>query len=137
MDLFLAGGETSATTLAWSVVHMVRHPDIQVTNVSTSSIQTVPYLCCLSQAALVTITGYCYLRGGYPFFFFFLSFFPFLLCARCTSSGYSLVLIFFYGWAIFDWYLLLSPSAELPFSVSHVFARPSVFSVFSCVSVFS
>ena len=30
MDLFLAGGETSATTLAWSVVHMVRHPDIQV-----------------------------------------------------------------------------------------------------------
>merc|ERR1719414_2893068 len=29
MDLFLAGGETSATTLAWSVVHMVRHPDVQ------------------------------------------------------------------------------------------------------------
>ena len=32
MDLFLAGGETSATTLAWSVVHMVRHPDVQVLN---------------------------------------------------------------------------------------------------------
>ena len=31
MDLFLAGGETSSTTLAWSVLHMVRHPDIQVT----------------------------------------------------------------------------------------------------------
>ena len=31
LDLFLAGGETSATTLAWSVVHMVRHPDVQVT----------------------------------------------------------------------------------------------------------
>ena len=30
LDLFLAGGETSATTLAWSVVHMVRHPDVQV-----------------------------------------------------------------------------------------------------------
>ena len=31
MDLFLGGGETSATTLAWSVVHMMRHPDVQVT----------------------------------------------------------------------------------------------------------
>jgi len=25
----LAGGETSATTLAWSIVHMLRHPDAQ------------------------------------------------------------------------------------------------------------
>ena len=30
LDLFLAGGETSATTLAWSIVHMMRHPDVQV-----------------------------------------------------------------------------------------------------------
>lgn len=29
LDLFLAGGETSATTLAWSIVHMLRHPDVQ------------------------------------------------------------------------------------------------------------
>ena len=29
IDLFLAGGETSSTTLAWATLYMVRHPEVQ------------------------------------------------------------------------------------------------------------
>ena len=30
MDLFAAGSETTATTLAWAVLYMVLHPEAQV-----------------------------------------------------------------------------------------------------------
>ncbi len=29
LDLFIAGSETTSTTLTWSVLYMARHPDIQ------------------------------------------------------------------------------------------------------------
>ena len=30
-DLFVAGSETTSTTLTWAMLYMVRYPDVQVT----------------------------------------------------------------------------------------------------------